>query len=97
MYADRSVSVKSTLKDATITIINAGGVSSTLEAIDTANPLTSSAASWYIRVELGADVANTRRIVLHYKNAMAPRIRAAGDDILKVEAFSDPDVENSCC
>ena len=54
--------------------------------------LTDSAESWYLRIELAGKVAKTRRIVLHYKNARAPRIRAAGDDKLKVEAFSDPDI-----
>ena len=54
-----------------------------------------SAESWYIRVELGAEGSQYQKNkVLHYKNARAPRIRAADDDKLKVEAFSDPDVSN---
>ena len=92
MYADRSSPTKSTLKDATITVINAAGEDSTDE--DTTDPLADSAESWYIRVELGADAANTDSIELHYKNARAPRIRTVGDDKLKIEAFSDPDVSN---
>ena len=93
VYADRSSPTKSTLKDATITVINAAGVDS-MAAEEVTDPLADSAESWYIRVELGADAANTNSIKLHYKNARAPRIRTVGDDKLKIEAFSDPDVSN---
>ena len=96
VYADRSVSVKSTLKDAVITVINADGVEDGEfdEEGSTNNPLTTRGSSWYLRIELGDNVANTRRIKLYYKNARAPRIRAADDDKLMVQAFSDPDVDD---
>ena len=37
-------------------------------------------------------MSKNRKAILHYKNARAPRSLAAGDDILKIEVFSDPSV-----
>ena len=59
VYADRSVSVKSVLEEADVKVINAVGTEADEEG-GTNNPLTNSAASWYLRIELDADVAKTK-------------------------------------
>ena len=65
-----------------------GILQESLMLIDSNNP---DPAGWFVRIRLAKD-ASRGTLVLHYKNAEAPRAIALDPNELEVEAFSDPNV-----
>ena len=88
VYINRPIS--SSFEGATLEVINAAGVAAIAEGEADAN--SPDLAGWFLRITLAKDVSKNRTLVLYYRNAKAPRAIAL-DPKLKIEAFSDPDVE----
>ena len=90
VYINRPIS--SSFTGAMLEVINAAGDPVVTDAADgTIN--SPDLAGWFLRITLAKDVSSKNRtLVLYYRNAKAPRAIAL-DPKLKIEAFSDPDVD----